>query len=306
MKHNSWAVKVKTIIANYSWQYSAKAELPDYRRLLLAWIIALGLVGLGLLADWYLIFIVTSQPLNEGAQLPVSEKLTPINPYQQLYDDLLYPSVRITTSESIGSGVIIHHKDTKDTKEIYILTAGHVVGNAALVNVELFNSTESLSAFVVSTDTDKDLALLCIHNSSFITHNYCARLAPKNYVPYIFTPVWVIGCSLGLVPRPTAGEITATIGPDWEMNASIWPGNSGGGVFLKGTHELIGIAVWVKICQGQLADTMGGIVPLQTIYEFLTRVGDEFTASGKRFALTDNLSPKTEQSTPQDLEMGGD
>jgi len=55
----------------------------------------------------------------------------------------------------------------------------------------------------------------------------------------------------------------------WGINAPIWPGNSGGGVFLKDSHELIGIVVWVRTCRGQLASTMGGIVPLDEIYEFL-------------------------------------
>jgi len=294
------------------------------RRLLLSWIIALGLAGLGLLANWYLVYVFAAQPLTEN--------LTPINPYQQLYEDLLYPSVRITTEEGIGSGIIIattdeHRLTQKDG--IYILTAAHVVGNEALVKVELFDSAESLPAFVVSTDTGKDLALLrlVLSNNQQLKTNICpTRLAPKDYVPYIFTPVWVIGCSLGLAPRPTEGCITvAGSHPEqsegstedssalpqndktpayWEMNASIWPGNSGGGVFLKDTHELIGIAVWVKVCHGQLADTMGGIVSLQTIYEFLTRAGEQLTAGGKRFALTDNLSPKTEQSTPQGKKWG--
>jgi len=298
---------------------------------LASWIIALGLVAFGVLANWYLVFVWSAEPT-----APVV-----VNPYQTLYDDLLYPSVRITTDDGIGSGVIIDSYNVitlqrfnvetlkQCNNEIFILTAGHVVGNEALVNVELFGSTESLPAFVVATDTGKDLALLRLvlsNNQKLTTNIYSAKLAPRGYVPYIFTPVWVIGCSLGLAPRPTEGCITKvqefissqvheftrepvsslTRELFWEMNAPIWPGNSGGGVFLKDTHELIGIAVWVKICQGQLASTMGGIVPLQTIYEFLTRVGDEFTASGKRFALTDNLSPKTEQSTPQDLEMGGD
>jgi S1-C subfamily serine protease len=159
------------------------------------------------------------------------------------------------------------------------LTAGHVVGNEALVSVELFGSTESLPAFVVATDTDKDLALLQIPMTNYqipIPNFRTAKLAPKNYVPYIFTPVWVIGCSLGYLPRPTSGEITSVneqcslLTAHWGVNAPIWPGNSGGGVFLKDTHELIGIAVWVKICHGQLASTMGGIVTLQNIYEFLT------------------------------------
>jgi S1-C subfamily serine protease len=297
--------------------------MKHQRRLFWSWIIALGLAALGLLANWYLVFVWAAQPSTENR--------TPVNPYQQLYDDLLYPSVRITTDEGIGSGVIIYHKDTKDTKEIYILTAGHVVGNEALVSVELFGSTESLPAFVVATDTGKDLALLKIAinppASPFAKGGlrgiFPAKLASRNYVPYIFTPIWVVGCSLGLSPRPTEGCITAiTHHKDtedtknslcslclsgesyyWEMNAPIWPGNSGGGVFLKDTHELIGIAVWVKICQGQLASTVGGIVPLQTIYEFLERLA----VNGERFAVptTENQQPNPDNRIPQSME-GGD
>ena len=257
------------------------------RRLLLSWIIAFGLVAFGVLANWYLVYVWANQPLEA------------LNPYQQLYEDMLYPSVRITTDDGIGSGVIIsYHGDTENTENIYILTAAHVVGDEALVSVELFDSAKTLPAFVVATDTGKDLALLrCA--SGVLSHasktqdprlttpwRYTAKLAPRDYVPYIFTPVWVIGCSLGYSPRPTAGEITRASGvmrnasgaqtqdarpttQYWEISAPIWPGNSGGGVFLKDTHELIGIAVWVKVCQGQLASTMGGIVPLPDIYEFL-------------------------------------
>ena len=139
----------------------------------------------------------------------VPEQTNPGMDYEALYRDLLSPSVRITTDEGIGSGVIIHRGDAENAESIYILTAGHVVGNEALVSVELFGSSESLPAFVVATDTGKDLAILRITNHELRTTIYPAKLAPRDYVPYIFTPVWVIGCSLGYSPRPTAGEITA-------------------------------------------------------------------------------------------------
>jgi len=232
-----------------------------HRRLLLSWMIALGLIGLGVLANWYLVYVWAAQPVEAP------------NPYQQLYENLLYPSVRIETPDGCGSGVIIHHKDTKNTKEIYILTAAHVIENEVLVSVELFNSAESLPAFVVVTDTGKDLALLKLITDK--PYPYAAKLAPRDYLPKIFTPIWVIGCSLGLSPRPsegiitTLGDLCAFVVKYWEISAPIWPGNSGGGVFLKDTHELIGLAVWVRVYQGQLVSTMAGVVPLEEIYEFL-------------------------------------
>jgi S1-C subfamily serine protease len=282
--------------------------MKQNRRLVLAWIIALGFVAFGVLANWYMVYVLAEQ------SLAVKETL---NPYQELYDELLYPSVRIVTDEGIGSGVVI----SSTGYATYILTAAHVVGNKALVTVELFNSAETLPAFVVATDTGKDLALLrCA--SGVLSHasktqdprlttpwRYTAKLAPNDYVPYIFTPIWVIGCSLGYPPRPTEGCITALgdLGVSavryWEMNAPIWPGNSGGGVFRKDTHELIGIAVWVKVCHGQLASTMGGIVPLYEIYNFIDRLG----VNGDRLAVpgTGDHQPNPDNQTPQ-TKRGGD
>jgi S1-C subfamily serine protease len=127
------------------------------------------------------------------------------------------------------------------------------------------------------TDTIKDLALLRVL-CAFVVKS--AQLAPKDYVPYLFTPVWVVGCSLGLNPRPSSGCISAIGGFSWEISAPILPGNSGGPVFAKRSgvptnvgdnhqYEIVGIAVWVRLRDGQLITTMGGIVPINVIYEFL-------------------------------------
>jgi S1-C subfamily serine protease len=168
-----------------------------------------------------------------------------------------------------------------------------VVGNNTSVTVTIYseNVITSLPASVVITDTNKDLALLATDTHG-ITRTYSAKLAKKNYVPYLFTPVYAVGCSLGLNPRPSFGHITnvgasrcpsgrpsdkgQTLGSAptdfWEISAPILPGNSGGPVFTADTHEVIGIAVWVKVYHGQLITTMAGIVPIQTIYEFLDSV----------------------------------
>jgi hypothetical protein len=214
------------------------------------------------------------------------------NPYHKLYEEMLYPVVRITSPEGTGSGVVISYKlkvtsselkpETSNLKpETWILTAAHVVGDYSSVMVEFCHEdTKTLSAVVVITDTNKDLALLRIHNSSLITHNYPARLVPRDYTPYLFTPVWVVGCSLGLPPRPSSGEICVICGSYWEISAPIVPGNSGGPVYAKRSgvptnigdaheYEVIGIAVWVRTYHGQLITTMAGVVPIQTVYEFL-------------------------------------
>ena len=90
-----------------------------------------------------------------------------------------------------------------------------------------------------------------------------------------------MGCSLGLAPRPSSGLISAFSGSRYEISAPILPGNSGGGVFLKATRELIGIVVWVRVYHGQLVTTAAGVVPLQEIYSFLEEASlvHQFTSS---------------------------
>ena len=212
---------------------------------------------------------------------------TPYTPYQDEYEKMLYPTVRITTGFATGSGVIIETTD----KHGYtlILTAAHVVEDKTIVNIELYNS-EIITGTVVITDTIKDLALIRVIRGIRdirVKDIYSAHLAPKNYTPYIFTPVYSVGCSLGLAPRPSSGMITAISHQDtktpsssclsafvvdyWEVSSPILPGNSGGPVFDARTYEVIGIAVWVHTYQGQLITTMAGVVPINQIYEFLEK-----------------------------------
>jgi len=201
-------------------------------------------------------------------------------PYQDEYEKMLYPTVRISSPSGVGSGVIFNHKDTKDTKNtIYILTACHVVEKRSVVDIELYNSTV-ITGTVVITDTAKDLALIKSQiNTDSKVKIYTARLADKNYIPYLFSPVWAVGCSLGLDPRPSYGHITHIEKSNqcssvsicgYEISAPVLPGNSGGPVYDARTFEVIGIAVWVKVYQYQLVTTMAGIVPINQIYEFLT------------------------------------
>jgi len=203
---------------------------------------------------------------------PQISQIAQINPYQKEYEQMLYPTVRITAGMSTGSGVIIETTDSTDKTQISIITAAHVVDNQNTVNIELYDS-RVISASVVITDTVKDLALIRVEttDSHRLTQIYTAKLANKNYTPYLFSPVWAVGCSLGLPPRPSYGHLCAFAVNNWEISAPILPGNSGGGVFTTNTHELIGIAVWVRVYQGQLVTTMAGIVPINEIYQFLDK-----------------------------------
>ncbi len=190
----------------------------------------------------------------------------PRHQYQDEYERMLYPVVRISSPSGIGSGVVISNTET------YILTAAHVVEDQSVVDIEFYDSTV-ITASVVITDTSKDLALLQPQiNTDDTDKIYCASLARTDYTPYIFTPIYTVGCSLGLNPRPSQGIISVIGKDNWEVTSPVLPGNSGGPVYDARTYEVIGIAVWVKVCQGQLITTMAGIVPITEIYNFLNQI----------------------------------
>ena len=241
------------------------------------------LAGLALMVG-LLIFGFTTDPIRDAISngagdteiliVDLTKKL-PSNPYQEEYEQMLWPTVRIKTPFSTGSGVIFTAKNAKDAQNIYILSAAHVVGDNSEVTVEIFTAKSAenaeIEATVLITDTNKDLALLAT-NTHELTRIYSARLAPSDYKYYLFTPVWTVGCSLGLNPRPSFGHFTSCSFVSirgYEISAPILPGNSGGPVFDANTYEVIGIAIWVQTYQGQLITTMAGVVPITEIYEFL-------------------------------------
>ncbi|MBI4833215.1 MAG: trypsin-like peptidase domain-containing protein [Planctomycetes bacterium] len=259
--------------------------LTGFRRLII--ILVLGIWGI-LFTAW-----VTKPPELPSDVIIIRPLPEGKNPYQREYDEMLKPAVMITTITGRGTGVIIPgslvHQSISSTGT-YILTAAHVVGKYSSVDVTFYDyshqDTETLRASIVLTDTGKDLALIrVIRNIGDIRVKdiYSAKLAPKDYTPYLFAPVWAVGCSLGLPPRPSFGHLCAFAVDSWEVSAPILPGNSGGGVFAKrtdvpsqdgnrSTYELIGIAVWVRLYQDQLVTTMAGVVPIGEIYRFLDGV----------------------------------
>ena len=203
----------------------------------------------------------------------------PRHPYQDEYEQMLYPTVRISSPSGTGSGVVIattlrtltgsqseNPERADEHRYTQILTAAHVVEDQSVVDIELYNS-ETITGTVVITDTLKDLALIKPQMNTDKIYKAC--LAPESYQAYLFTPIYTVGCSLGLKPRPSSGIISAINTDSWEVSSPILPGNSGGPVFDGRTYEVIGIAVWVKVYDGQLITTMAGIVPINQIYEFL-------------------------------------
>lgn len=100
----------------------------------------------------------------------------------------------------------------------------------------------------------------------------------------LFFKARVVGCSLGMKPYHTFGEITRLEGDYMSVNAPFVPGNSGGACYLDSTHEFIGITN----AGFRSAPHMGLIRPLKHIYNWMFQNGynwiyDESVSNQDRF-----------------------
>ena len=212
----------------------------------------------------------------------------------RMWAELVGPTVQILGEESVGSGVLFRSEPVGETGEFrtYALTAWHVIRDlqsapddlSFSVPVTIYGEdrhTTPETATVVKYDAGIDVALLLLNTSRSIDCG--AKLAPRSRLErvHIFDRVYAVGCPLGNEPIPTFGEIADTHhsvdgASYWMISAPTYIGNSGGGIFDARTHELLGI--FSKIyTHGTLRPTviphMGLVTSLQTIYDWLDRVG---------------------------------
>ena len=169
-----------------------------------------------------------------------------------------------------GSGVII-------SQDGYILTCAHVVSGATSVKVQLNGSDESYDATVVGQDSTSDIAVLKIDATGL-------------------TPA-VIGDTDGIVSalnrQVTVQNNDMTL---IQTDASISPGNSGGGLF-NANGELIGI-VNAKSSYSE-AEGIGFAIPINTAME----IGRQLIENGSvaRPALGVKIMDVTDAQTAQQL-----
>jgi S1-C subfamily serine protease len=97
----------------------------------------------------------------------------------------------------------------------------------------------------------------------------------------VFDTVYAVGCPLGNQPLPTFGEISSQYKPVgdeifWMVSAPTFFGNSGGGIFLSGEGQLVGISSMIYTYgkrSPMVVPHMGLFVPLQTVRSWLRREG---------------------------------
>ena len=210
---------------------------------------------------------------------PEVPQAPPGSPFEEFFRDFLErnrpggqrPNQPPRRAQSLGSGFII-------SKDGYILTNNHVVGNASRVVVALQDGTE-MPARVVGTDDLTDLALLRIESKETL------RSVPWGSSGKLRVGQWVLaaGNPFGLGGTVTSGIVSARgreigAGPfdDFiQTDAAINPGNSGGPL-LDSAGRLIGINTAIYSPSGASAG-IGFAVPVDTVM----RVVPQLIKTGK-------------------------
>ncbi len=256
-------------------------------------------------------FSLISHPDVPGGTIVAKEPPTPMTKVEKIgnYAIASVPRLRLDYKmyglvdiERSGSGVAIASKKVKDGYETYILTAAHVVALPDYVNGSVLTSQffidgvggDLVTSQVVAIDNDDDIALIKLTSKKQYPISKLASSGPK---VKICSGVYAVGCKLGMMPTPTDGIITSKKfdGPVmsrlWGTSAPCIYGNSGGGVFLKSTGELVGIVSIISMVRTQLYSSsgmeLGGavyspvahmsyIVPLPKIKEFLRTSGNKW------------------------------
>jgi len=172
--------------------------------------------------------------------------------------------LRAVPEQGQGSGFIVD-------KEGHILTNNHVIDNAQLVEVTLWNKRK-YKASIVGVDKNHDLALLQIHD---VPDLQPATLADSSSL-VVGQRVYALGNPFGFSGTMTRGIISAIrsvampsgnkIDDAIQTDASVNPGNSGGPL-LNSHGDVIGITTLIASNPNGGADQSAGIgfaIPIQT------------------------------------------
>ncbi|MCH2112627.1 MAG: serine protease, partial [Planctomycetes bacterium] len=207
--------------------------------------------------------------------------------------NILEPVFQLSGDDAVGSAVLFAQGEDEEGGHYFAFTSYHVVRDILAERtggddepvvdgfLERDGTEIPLRAQMIAHDVPTDLALLKIQTERDL--GPIAQLAPLSRLNEIetFSSVYTVGCPLGTAAQATHGEITRTewiVGGEdlWMISSPAYFGNSGGGVFLEDTHELVGI--FAKIYthgsyRPQVVTHMGLSVPLHVIYRWMEEIG---------------------------------
>ncbi len=184
--------------------------------------------------------------------------------------DLQKPWGKAAPQELSGSGVVIEGNR--------ILTNAHVVQYAAQLQVQASQSSDKMTATVVSVAPEMDLAVLRLDDESFFKTRPAVtrsaglpRIRDTAFVHGFPTGGDSLSTTKGIVSRiefVNYGPPKSTAGLRIQVDAAINPGNSGGPVMVD--DKMIGLA-FSKVANTQ---GIGYIIPNEEIEIFLQDVKD--------------------------------
>lgn len=230
-----------------------------------------------------------------AASLRPSPAPSPREEREILRRDILRPVFQVSGEDAVGSAVLVHRGEDENGSYYLALSCYHVLRDI-VANEEGIDPHEVrfdnifdqmgeeeviVQGVMVAEKIDADLALLRLDTE--LDLGPVARMAPRQRQELVdaFTPVYTVGCPLGTNAQATRGEVTrndwvVADQPYWMVSSPAYFGNSGGGVFLEETHELVGI--FSKIYthgnyRPQVVTHMGLAVPLDTIHDWLQDIG---------------------------------
>lgn len=220
----------------------------------------------------------------------------------ELNRELLAPTVQLNGDDTVGSGTMVYSQTNERSGEVesYVLTSYHVVRNILAdspsakrngISVTIYDGAERLEerADLVSQDERIDAALLKLRSQE--QYDNLARIIAlaEAHKVRVWERIYAVGCPLGNDPIPTQGEISSVSNElkgsnYWMINAPTYFGNSGGGVYLANSRELVG--VFSKIyTHGRgnpvVVPHMGLCTPIDLIYAWLERDGYSFVVDDR-------------------------
>jgi S1-C subfamily serine protease len=224
---------------------------------------------------------------------------------------MLAPTVQLNGNDTVGSGTLVYSgvNPTSAQTESYVLTSYHVVRNilsdtpgaktdGVQTTVWVGDERKDVRADMVLHEPRIDAALLRLRSAEVWTGLATVLAADEVASVRVWDPIYAVGCPLGNDPIPTHGAISSLRNDlnganYWMINAPTYFGNSGGGVYLAQTRQLIG--VFSKIyTHGKgnpvVIPHMGLCTPISAIHDWLAREKMAWVLAGAA-AVADSAAP---------------